>query len=80
MVTQINMKFQDDFFDLAKTYAETKGYMSIQELVREALRDKIYADLAVKESYKRVLQSKGANTFDSVKSSKKFMEELKKQL
>ena len=42
MTVQINMKFQENFFELAKEYAERKGYMSVQELVRDALREKIF--------------------------------------
>ncbi len=79
MTTQINLKFQDEFFDLAKNYAESRGYLSIQELVRDALREKIFDDLEVKESYKKFLQSKEANTFLSEKESKEFMESLMKK-
>jgi hypothetical protein len=79
MVTQINLKFQDDFFKLAKNYANKKGYMSIQELVREALREKIFNDLEIRDEYKKVLQSKDANTFLSEEDSKKFHEEMKKK-
>ena len=79
MTTKINLKFQDEFFDLAKNYAESRGYLSIQELVRDALREKIFDDLEVKESYKKFLQSKEANTFLSEKESKEFMESLMKK-
>jgi len=40
MTTQINLKFQNDFYDLAKEFTDSRGYISIQELVREALREK----------------------------------------
>ena len=66
MATQINLKFQDDFFKLAKSYADSRGYMSIQELVRDALREKIFDDLEVRDEYKRVLQSKEASRFTSI--------------
>lgn len=79
MTTQINLKFQDDFYELTKNYAESRGYMSIQELVREALREKIFDDLEIKEEYREILQSKEANTFSSVEESEKFHEELKKK-
>jgi hypothetical protein len=79
MVKQINLKFQDDFFELTKKYANSRGYMSVQELVRESLRDKIFEDLEVREDYKEVLKSKEANTFSSIKDSKEFINKLKKK-
>lgn len=79
MVMQINLKFQDDFFELARNYANVKGYMSIQELVREALRDKIFDDLEIKAQYKKILESKEANTFLSEKESEQFYKEMKKK-
>ncbi len=79
MTTQINLKFQDSFFELAKNYADSKGYMSIQELLRETLREKIFEDLEISDEYKKVLESKEANTFYSIKESKKFHNELKKR-
>jgi len=79
MTTQINLKFQDDFFELAKGYANSRGYMSIQELVRDALREKIFDDLEVRDEYKVVLQSKEANTFLSEEESEKFHDEMRKK-
>ena len=79
MTTQINLKFQDNFFELAKNYADSRGYMSIQELVREALREKIFDDLELNENYKEVLKSKEANTFSSVEDSKKFIDSLRER-
>lgn len=79
MTTQINLKFQDNFYELAKDYADARGYMSIQELVRDALREKIFDDLEIREEYKKILKSKEANTFLSVEESEKFHNELKKR-
>ena len=80
MTTQINLKFQDNFFELAKRYADSKGYLSIQELVREALREKIFDDIEINEEYKKILKSKDANTFNSVDQSKKFIDSMKEKL
>ncbi|MFW6014521.1 MAG: hypothetical protein ACOCZQ_03015 [Nanoarchaeota archaeon] len=79
MATQINLKFKDDFFEMAKDYADRRGYMSVQELVRDALRDKIFDDLEVRESYKKILKSKDANTFLGEVESKKFNEKMRKK-
>lgn len=79
MTTQINLKFQDNFYELAKDYADSRGYMSVQELVRDALREKIFDDLEIREDYKKILESKEANTFLSEEESEKFHNELKKR-
>lgn len=79
MTTQINLKFQDKFFKMAQKYADSKGYMSIQELIRATLREKIFGELELREEYKKFLNSKEANTFLSVEESKKFHEELMKK-
>ncbi len=73
------MKFQDDFYELTKSYADAKGYMSVQELVREALRDKIFDDLEVREEYLERLKSKDATTFLSDKEADEFDKELEKR-
>jgi len=44
MGTQISLKLSDKLFESAKEYAESKGYDSLQELTRDALRSKIFAD------------------------------------
>lgn len=79
MTIQINLKFQDNFYELAKDYADSRGYMSIQELIRDALRERIFDDLEIREEYEKVLESKEANTFSSVEDSKKFMDELREK-
>ena len=80
MVTQINLKIQNDFFELAKIYADSRGYISIQELVRDALREKIFEDLEIREEYKKILKLKETNTFLSEEDSEKFHKELKKKV
>lgn len=79
MVSQINLKFQDNFFGSIKEYADSRGYMSIQELVREAIRDKIFNELEIKKEYIEKLKSKEANTFLSEKESEKLHNKLKKK-
>lgn len=78
MTTQLNLKFQDDFFNIAKEFAKKRGYLSVQELIREALRDKIFDEHTVCEEYKKVLSSKEANSFSSIKESEEFIEQLRK--
>ncbi|MFP4402218.1 MAG: hypothetical protein ACLFPL_03210 [Candidatus Nanoarchaeia archaeon] len=79
MTTQINLKFQDNFYKLTEQYAESKGYMSVQELVREALRDKIFEDMDVRKEYRESLESNDATTFLSEEDSETFLEELKQK-
>ena len=76
--SQLNMKFQDTFMEKMKHYASEHGYMSIQELVREAVRDKIDTQYEVREEYLEFLRTnKDANTFLSEEESKKFMDEMR---
>ncbi len=42
MSTQISLKLSDSLFTTAKEYSHLKGYDSIQELVRDALRCKLF--------------------------------------
>ena len=79
MITQMNLKFKDDFYQVVKQYADSRGYMSVQELIREAVRDKIFDNLDMKESYKQVLQSDDANTFLGEKESEDFLNKLRKK-
>ncbi|MFT4310942.1 MAG: ribbon-helix-helix domain-containing protein [Candidatus Woesearchaeota archaeon] len=78
--TQLNMKFQDSFLEKVKGYAQEHGYMSIQELVREAVRDKINEKYEVRDEYIDFLHThKQANTFSSAKESKAFMNKMRKK-
>ncbi|MFT4343302.1 MAG: hypothetical protein ACMXYE_00985 [Candidatus Woesearchaeota archaeon] len=71
--SQLNMKFQDTFMEKIKHYANEHGYMSIQELVREAVRDKINTQYEVREEYLEFLRTnKDANTFLSEEESQEF--------
>jgi len=80
VTTQLNLKFQDTFLDKVKGYAQKHGYMSIQELIREAVRDKIDADFEVRDRYVEFLKTnKDANTFSSIAKSKQFMDEMRKK-
>ena len=78
--TQVNLRLGNNFLDTIKAYAQDHGYISIQELIREAIREKIADDLELRPEYKKKLLSKEANTFLSVEESKKFLEDLKKRV
>ncbi len=41
MTKQINLRLPDDLLILAEKYANQHGYKNVQELVKEALRDKL---------------------------------------
>ncbi|MCB9370727.1 hypothetical protein H6501_03960 [Candidatus Woesearchaeota archaeon] len=78
MVTQVNLKFQDSFYELAMEYVEKKGYMNIQELLRESLREKIFENSEIRTEYKKVLASQEANTFHNFEKSKKILDKMRK--
>jgi len=41
MNTQINVRIQNNLFKSAQEFAKTNGYKNVQELMKEALREKI---------------------------------------
>ncbi|MFT4326119.1 MAG: hypothetical protein ACMXYK_01320 [Candidatus Woesearchaeota archaeon] len=78
---QLNMKFQETFLEKIKDYALDNGYMSIQELIREAVRDKIEQPRELRDEYFTYLQhNEEANTFSSIEDSKKKIEKLRKRV
>ena len=44
MGTQISIKLSAKMFDSAKSYAEIYGYDSLQDFIRETLREKLFED------------------------------------
>ena len=75
MTTQINIRVSEDFLEEAKKYAKNKGYLNIQEFMRDAAREKIYKE-EIKMEYIQKLKSREANTFLSEKRAKQFEQEL----
>lgn len=78
--TQLNLRLTNSFLDTVKTYADTNGYLSIQELIRETLRERILDTLEYRPEFVKEMLSKEANTFLSKEESKEFLEELKKRV
>jgi predicted DNA binding CopG/RHH family protein len=44
MSEQINLRFSKELLEMARSYAKEQGYLNVQELMREALREKITKD------------------------------------
>ncbi len=69
MTTQVNVRISDDFLSKAKDYANKKGFENIQDLIKEALREKIYDESETKKELelikKFVLLSKNPKLFGS---------------
>ena len=42
MTIQINIRLSDEMLALAKQYSEKNGFSSIQELIKETLREKLF--------------------------------------
>lgn len=42
MGTQISLKLSDKLFETAKIFAEKKGYESLQDFIRETIREKLF--------------------------------------
>jgi len=77
MTTQMNLRLSEDFFKRAKHYAKIHGFLNVQELFREAAREKIFDD--IRTDYLERLNSKEASTFLSDKDTKEFEKEVQKR-
>ena len=44
MATQISLKLSDKMIDTAKQYADQHGYDSLQDFIRETLREKLFEE------------------------------------
>ncbi len=44
MGTQISLKLSDKMINRAKVYADEHGYETIQDLIRELLREKLFPE------------------------------------
>ncbi|MCK4669771.1 MAG: hypothetical protein KAT43_01100 [Nanoarchaeota archaeon] len=42
MNTQINVRFQEKILSTAKTYAEEHGFSTVQEFIKEIVREKLF--------------------------------------
>ncbi|NOR85733.1 hypothetical protein GQ473_06460 [archaeon] len=79
MSTQINLRLPEDFHKQAIHYAKTHGFLNVQEFFREAVREKIFDNVEIRQKYLERLNSKEANTFLSNDESKEFEKELEKR-
>jgi hypothetical protein len=57
MTSQINLRVTEEFLSDAQRYADEHGYLSIQEFLRDAAREKLYP---VRDKYRRRLESEDA--------------------
>jgi hypothetical protein len=49
MNTQINVRLPEKMIGSAKSYAKKNGFGSVQELIKESLREKIFDKISSKE-------------------------------
>ena len=80
MTTQINIRLPEDFLQQARTYAQSHGFLNVQEFFREAAREKIYDDLEIKPAYLKRLESTDATTFLTEKEADQFEKKLNKAI
>ena len=78
MNSQVNIRLNPKLLSSAKTYAKNKGYSSVQELIKDTLREKIFEEKSLSDE-EAVLLSK---LIDATKNKKLFKteEELFKKL
>ncbi|MFT4244239.1 MAG: ribbon-helix-helix domain-containing protein [Candidatus Woesearchaeota archaeon] len=79
MTTQINLRFDDEFLEKVRNHAKSKGFLNIQEFIREAVREKIYEEDNLNVAYLQRLHSKEAQTFVSEDEAQSYEKELEKR-
>lgn len=77
MSEQINIRMSQDFLKRAETYAQKKGYLSVQEFFREAVREKLFSDTDVRPEYRTRLASEDATTFLSPEETAQLDKQMK---
>jgi len=78
MNTQINVRLPEAMLVSAKNYAEKHGFGTLQEFIKETLREKLFEDISEKEIrlIKKLIQiSNGKNLYGT---EKELFEKLKK--
>ena len=73
MTTQINLRVTEEFLSDAQRYADENGYLSVQEFLRDAAREKLYR---VREEYRSRLDSEDARRTLSDDEARAFEKEL----
>lgn len=63
MTEQINLRVSDNLLDSAKKYVKKYGYSNIQDLLKEALREKIFPEISMSYLKKRVSESKNSKRY-----------------
>ncbi len=58
MSNQISIKLPDTLFNSAKNYAESQGFTSVQELIRELLRQKLFEGEKISGIYTSITSEK----------------------
>ena len=76
---QLNLKISQQLYEEAHSYAKQFGYTNIQELIKEAIRDKVF-EKALRDEYLEEIQ-KNPNFQKSIgkKESIKSLEQLKQR-
>lgn len=77
MSMQLNIRVSEEFMTTAKAFARKKGYLNVQEFMREAAREQMYE---VRPEYLERLKSKDATTFLSEKEAAEFEKELRQKV
>ena len=78
---QLNLKISTKLMDEVDLYSEEFGYTNAQELIREAIRDKIYGSDNVRTDYlDKLLHNKEFNTSIGEENSKLELEQLKQRI
>jgi len=77
MSMQLNIRVSEEFMTTAKAFAQKKGFLNVQEFIRDAAREQMYE---VRPEFLERLKSKDATTFLSDKEAIALDKELRCRL
>ena len=63
MTEQFNLRLPDNLIADSKAYAKKFGFANLQELIKDALRDKVYAEISLSYLQERVAAAKKSKKY-----------------
>jgi Arc/MetJ-type ribon-helix-helix transcriptional regulator len=57
MNSQVNVRFPDNLLDSAKEYAASSGYGTVQDFIRETVREKVFEDKEMTSQEKQLIKT-----------------------
>lgn len=76
---QLNLKISQQLYEEAHSYSKQFGYTNIQELIKEAIRDKVFEKALRNEYVEEILENPNFQESIGREKSAKSLEKLKQR-